>query len=155
MLYFFVFTYAEPRKANVPQRTAEEPPPVFRRFSRVTYTVSPLLASSYQNCRGVPTFFPNQYWPPFVLNKGKEQSASLPVLGGKGISRPKDLSRSLSPLLCAVARFRTVTPLECAFAENAAGKSFRMRTYEKRPGAGKNRRPGPLHCRRMGPRNRT
>src|SRR5215467_15236091 len=40
----------------------------------------------------------------------------------------------LSPLECAVPRFRPVTPLECAVTKIRSGKSFRMRSSEKRWG---------------------
>ena len=40
----------------------------------------------------------------------------------------------LSPLKCAVPRFRAVTPLECAVTKWGSCKSFRMRSSEKRPG---------------------
>src|SRR5215471_15297964 len=32
----------------------------------------------------------------------------------EGVSRPKDLSASVTPLECGVTRFRPLTPLECA-----------------------------------------
>ena len=46
------------------------------------------------------------------------------------------LSTDLSPLECAVPRFRAVTPLECAVTKRPACKSFRMRSYEKSGGEG-------------------
>ena len=46
------------------------------------------------------------------------------------------LSTDLSPLECAVPRFRAVTPLECAVTKRPACKSFRMRSYEKKWGGG-------------------
>jgi len=46
------------------------------------------------------------------------------------------LSTDLSPLECAVPRFRAVTPLECAVTKTRLRKSFRMRSYEKRRGGG-------------------
>src|SRR5215472_12646399 len=42
--------------------------------------------------------------------------------------------RSLSPLECAVPRFRLLTPLECAVTKTRSPKSFRMRSSEKKWG---------------------
>ena len=42
----------------------------------------------------------------------------------------------LSPLQCAVTRFRAVTPLECALMKTAPRKSFRMRSSKKSQGGG-------------------
>src|SRR5215471_17788324 len=54
----------------------------------------------------------------------------------EGVSRPKDLSRTLSPLQCAVPQFCALSPLECAVTKSASCNSFRMRSYKKRWGGG-------------------
>ena len=44
--------------------------------------------------------------------------------------------QSLTPLKCAVPRFRSLTPLECAVTKRRSRNSFRMRSSEKRWGGG-------------------
>jgi len=44
--------------------------------------------------------------------------------------------QSLTPLECAVPRFRALTPLECAVTKTRPHNSFRMRSSEKKWGAG-------------------
>ncbi len=52
--------------------------------------------------------------------------------------------RSLTPLECAVPRFRALSPLECAVTKMPPRNPFRMRSYKKRWGEGKgNMRVGP------------
>src|SRR5215467_4733297 len=56
-------------------------------------------------------------------------------------NRPKPTLRScirseVSPLECAVPRFRLLTPLECAVTKTRSPKSFRMRSSEKKWGGG-------------------
>src|SRR5215472_5358523 len=52
----------------------------------------------------------------------------------EGVSRPKDLNVHLSLLKCAVTQNATLSPLECAVTKIRSGKSFRMRSSEKRWG---------------------
>src|SRR5215467_2293235 len=54
--------------------------------------------------------------------------------------------RSLSPLECAVPRFRLLTPLECAVTKTRSPKSFRMRSSEKKWGEGLFRVHSPATC---------
>src|SRR5215472_7174791 len=53
---------------------------------------------------------------------------------------PSCIRSEVSPLECAVPRFRLLTPLECAVTKTRVCKSFRMRSSEKRWGGGG--RPG-------------
>src|SRR5215472_1533525 len=71
----------------------------------------------------------------------KDASPACPVPDGEGVSRPKDLSCALSPLQCAVPQFCALSPLECALTKARSRNPFRMRTYEKRWGGGRDARP--------------
>src|SRR5215471_2468680 len=52
----------------------------------------------------------------------------------EGVSRPKDLNIHVSLLECAVTQNAPLSALECAVTKIRSGKSFRMRSSEKRWG---------------------
>src|SRR5215831_16779787 len=76
-----------------------------------------------------------------VEHPTKDASPACPVPDGERESRPKDLSGALSPLQCAVPQFCALSPLECALTKARSRNPFRMRTYEKRWGGGRDARP--------------
>jgi len=59
MIAYCVLSCPEPRSARL--HPESHPPPVFRTFFQVTYSLSSFPAHSYENCRGVPRFFPNRH----------------------------------------------------------------------------------------------
>ena|SRR5215831_10432352 len=67
--------------------------------------------------------------------------SSFQSAGARGAScfsheSPVTNHHSLSPLQCAVPRFRLLTPLECAVTKTRSRKSFRMRSSKKSGGRG-------------------
>src|SRR5690242_13288445 len=121
----------------------------------------------YENCRGGGLFFPIRYKPsmttalhlPWFPASGAAPCGDSSIFRWprNTIHRPRpsvDSSVSLqlsavscrllarvSSLQCAVARFRVLSPFECADPKVRPCNSFRMRSYEKRVGGTPNQGP--------------
>jgi hypothetical protein len=143
MLPFYVFIYTAPRSVHSKPRSNSSAAP--ESTGSHPAVLSPSIAWSLSNAflfmdfrtlcpeRSVATPLQSTVCTLFPVQRRGRGSHSSPNFQ---TFQRVTFKRPLTPLECAVPRFRALSPLECADPKMPRCNPFRMRSYKKRWGGG-------------------